>query len=154
MNEAKMKKPIRSISSRELHRRVADLLDEIEDEGHSILIVRYGRPSAILTAVPGIDFGKRLRQKRRAGGDDRINELVDQNPEEELLDVELDNAQRHVLLHFDDRSYDDGTLTAKEMPIARARLEMAGLLTRSEHGFLVLSRAGRRLAETLAHRES
>src|SRR5437867_1589965 len=52
------KKLVRAVSSRHLYRNAADLLDEIEDEGHSILIVRYGRPTAILTPSPDTSQGR------------------------------------------------------------------------------------------------
>src|SRR6266516_2616746 len=130
MENLASKKPVRAVSSRHLYRNAADLLDEIEDEGHSILIVRYGRPTAILTPVPGYEPGTRIRPKRRGGDDDRVARLIDPNQEEEPLpDIELDPAQKHVLLHFEDRSYDDGTLTGSQMITAKARLEMARVLT-------------------------
>ena len=43
--------PVRRISSRYLGRNVAQLLDEVERDGNSVLIIRYGRPSALLSPV-------------------------------------------------------------------------------------------------------
>jgi antitoxin (DNA-binding transcriptional repressor) of toxin-antitoxin stability system len=43
--------PVRRISSRYLGRNVAELLDEVERDGNSVLVIRYGRPSALLSPV-------------------------------------------------------------------------------------------------------
>src|SRR3990170_4375405 len=43
--------PVRRISSRYLGRNVAELLDEVERDGNTVLIIRFGRPSAMLSPV-------------------------------------------------------------------------------------------------------
>lgn len=43
--------PVRKVSSRDLGRNVAELLNEVERDGNSVLIIRYGRPSALLCPV-------------------------------------------------------------------------------------------------------
>lgn len=41
----------RSVSARELSRRMADLIDEMETEGVALVVLRYGRPAALLVPL-------------------------------------------------------------------------------------------------------
>lgn len=77
----------RTVSTRELSRRTAELMNEIDDEGHALVIVRFGRAVALL--VP-------LERKPRAM---RVV-TVEEREEEPVVMPELDDLQRSLLLRI------------------------------------------------------
>jgi antitoxin (DNA-binding transcriptional repressor) of toxin-antitoxin stability system len=87
-------KKTRNVSARDLSRRTSRLLDEIEADGSALVVIRYGRPAAVL--VPFEDVAARPQLPR-------ISELAGEITlwpisEEEVADIELDPQQRAILL--------------------------------------------------------
>ena len=74
----------RTVSSRELSRRTAELLNEIDDEGHGIVIVRFGRAAALLVPL-----------ERRPSGVRKV--AIEEREEEPFVLPELDESQIRLL---------------------------------------------------------
>jgi antitoxin (DNA-binding transcriptional repressor) of toxin-antitoxin stability system len=142
----------RVVSARELSRRMATLLDEMESEEVALIVMRYGRPSAMF--VPFEETG-------RAPKLPRISEVTQLSIEEDvsddgLGDVHLSPDQEWILRDIAhcldlswslDRLYDDRSKASARLA-AVTRLEIAGLVERGGGG-VRLTRKGSRLARKL-----
>ena len=120
----------RAVSARELSRRMADLIDEMETEGHAFVVLRYGRPAALLVPIePDV---------RRAPRRVSIEE-VESAPDEEAIDLsQLRDDERGLLLamaecHPDRYSPDRWVGPISAFSIAFTRLEMKRLVI-NKHG--------------------
>ena len=84
----------RSVSARELSRRMADLMDEMETEGFGLVVLRYGRPAALLVPIePSV-----RRAPRRVS-----IEKVESAPVDEPIDLSrLGDDERRLLLAMAD----------------------------------------------------
>lgn len=138
------------MSTREAQRHLSQLLDEIDREESAVLIVRYGRPAAML--IPFEETGQAIKLPR-------ISELSmgsNEDPAELEENIDLDADQQHVLLDIArcadvgwrmDRLYQDrsrpGALLA-----ALTRLELARLVE-CRFGGAILTRKGRGVAARL-----
>jgi antitoxin (DNA-binding transcriptional repressor) of toxin-antitoxin stability system len=132
----------RAVSARELCRRMADLLDEIESDGSGLVVLRYGRPTALL--VP-------LEPKvRRAPRKVSIEEW-----EEEPFEMpELDEGSRRLLLEMArcaPEPYDPDDWGSGALEFARlfVRLELNGLAEKSVGGGRWLTERGQLVAAKL-----
>ena len=142
----------RAVSTREAQRHLSRLLDEIDREESAVLIVRYGRPAAML--MP-------FEETSQAWTLPRISETAlwsDETDEAEVFDdVDLDADQAYVLTDMAqctdvnwhlDRLYRDRS-RANQLLVAVSRLELDGLVEREWHGGFTMTRKGRRLAQKL-----
>jgi len=82
-------RPQRAVSSRDLSRHTANLLDEIGDTGRALAIVRYGRVVAVL--APHVDGARVGPTGSWIGAPLDVVEEVD------IGDLDLDEAKRYVL---------------------------------------------------------
>ena len=137
--------PVRRISSRYLGRNIAELLDEVERDGNSVLIIRYGRPSALLSPV-GDDIAVR---GPIPGPEEYVEEIADLRAVERRLLLTLTDGEMHA-----DPIHNVCELT--EGLLALANLEMKQLATRGPVGGYTITRLGARVARALAadHAES
>lgn len=142
----------RAVSARELSRRMASLLDEMESEEMALIVVRYGRPAAMF--VPFEESGDAIKLPRISELD-RANEGLEEIGADEA-DVDLDPDQRYVLLDIErcdeaswhiDRLYRDRS-QAGSLLAALTRLELEDLVERRFAG-AALTRKGRRVAARL-----
>ena len=134
----------RAVSARELSRRMADLIDEMETEGHALVVLRYGRPAALLVPIePDV---------RRAPRRVSIEE-IESAPDEEAIDLsQLRDDERRLLLamaecHPDRYSPDQWVGPISAFSIAFTRLEMKRLVI-NKHGRW-LTEQGERVAALL-----
>ena len=123
----------RAVSTREAQRHLSQLLDEIDREESAVLIVRYGRPAAML--VPFEETGQALKLPRIseiALASAEVDEPVDDD------EVDLDADQTFVLLDMArctdvnwtlNRLYRDRS-RANHLLVAVSRLELSGLVER------------------------
>lgn len=105
------------VSATELSRRMSAFLDEIDSENTSFLVVRYGRPAAVILPFTGEG---RLRRPDR-GSDSRARATIDAAEVSEALD-QLDNLQRRMLVDLvrDRASWRSGNYTRDGAVLARA----------------------------------
>lgn len=130
--------PVRRISSRYLGRNVAELLDEVERDGNSVLIIRYGRPSAMLSPV-GDDIAVR---GPIPGPEEYAEEIADLTDVERRLLLRLADGEMHAdPVH----NVCEGT----EGLLALTELEMKRLVTRGPVGGYTITRLGARVARAL-----
>ena len=135
----------RSVSARELSRRMADLIDEIETEGLALVILRYGRPAALLVPIePNV---------RRAPRRTSIETIETAQHEEEIDLSELDDDQRRLLLAMlacAPERYSPDTWVGPIDSFSRAfvRLEMARFVEKNVAG-RYLTEKGERAAGLL-----
>ncbi len=142
----------RAVSTREAQRHLSQLLDEIDREESAVLIVRYGRPAAML--VPFEETGQVVKLPRISEIGLSSGEVVETDADD---DVDLDADQTCVLLDMAhctdvkwtlDRLYRDRS-RANHLLVAVSRLELSGLVEREWHGGFNMSRKGRRVARRL-----
>jgi len=144
-------RPQRAVSTRELTRRMAHVLDEIEETGLAVTVVRYGRAVAVLAPLEGERVG-------------RASTWTPSQPpfieESESEDVELTETQEeliHAISAEPSREWSANSpllgRTVSERMIAASRLELDGLAERVG-GRLRLTRKGERLAQTLGDQVS
>jgi antitoxin (DNA-binding transcriptional repressor) of toxin-antitoxin stability system len=143
----------RNVSSRELSRRTSHLLDEIESHGSALVVIRYGRPSAVLVPFEDVAARPVLPRLSDLGGELTLWPLSDDN-DEDLDDIELDEHQRRVLVEVDRCTLlhwtpSQSDLQAGELAIALAGLEISGLLERGPGASWRLTRRGERVVRGL-----
>lgn len=152
---------MRRVTARDLCRRGADLLDEVELEGHRLMVTRNGRPVAIVGPVADNPGARRLaRFSRRRGppptqAPPSANDPADTD---ELAELELDALDREILLEIagkgsqrwmpNPQSSDD----RKRLYPVLLRLEMEGLALKVFGGYRITTR-GARLACRLPGKE-
>ena len=132
----------RSVSARALCRGIAQHLDELETEGSTLTILRYGRPVALL--VP-LETNVRRAPRRVA-----IEQIEQEEP---LVMPELGDVERRVLLEMaacapDPYDPDEWRGSIGAFGGAFVRLEMKGLVDRE--GGRWLTADGERVAAALA----
>jgi hypothetical protein len=129
---------VRRISSRHLGRNVAAILDEVEREGCSVLIIRYGRPSAMLSAV-----GDGIAVRRpQPGHEEYAEEIAGLTEVESKLLLVLGDGE----LHLDPLHNFCGV--AEGVP-ALTKLELKQFATRGPVGGYTITRLGARVARAL-----
>lgn len=139
----------RAVTARELSRRMSSLLDEIESERCALVVIRYGRPSAML--VPFRESAERTTLPRIT---DLVPMLTTEEIEEEEPDVELSEDQTLAILsiahcrflHWKPGQLD---LPASRLAVALTKLELGGLAERGPGGSWRLTRPGERVARRL-----
>jgi antitoxin (DNA-binding transcriptional repressor) of toxin-antitoxin stability system len=130
--------PRRRISSRQLGRNIAAVLDEVERDGNSVLIIRYGRPSALLSPV-GDDVAVR---GPIPAPDEYAEEIAELTVVESKLLLTLGDGEKHA----------DPTHNVCEVIEglqALAALEMKQFATRGPVGGYTITRLGARVARAL-----
>jgi antitoxin (DNA-binding transcriptional repressor) of toxin-antitoxin stability system len=130
--------PRRRISSRHLGRNIEAVLDEVEREGCSVLIIRYGRPSALLSPV-GDDIAVR---GPIPAPDEYAEEIAD------LTDIE----RRLLLTLVDGECHADpahNVCEAVEGLKALTKLEIKHFAARGPVGGYTITRLGARVARAL-----
>ena len=142
----------RVVSARELSRRMARLLDEIESEESAFVIVRYGRPSAML--VPFEEVAGRPKLPRLADAGTFPAQDDEGGPDEGLDQIDLDDRQSRILLdmlHCDDLNWTPARIDGPPMAVleAVACLELSGLAKRGAGSSMHLTRKGSRVARRL-----
>ena len=127
---------------------MASLLDEVESDNSALVVVRYGRPAAML--VPFRETVERPQLPRIA----EIGTLpaIEDSDDEERL--ELDDDQRTVVLGVARCAYLHWTpsqagLPASRLAVALSRLELARLIERGVGASWHLTARGERLARKL-----
>jgi antitoxin (DNA-binding transcriptional repressor) of toxin-antitoxin stability system len=130
--------PVRRISSRYLGRNVAELLDEVERDGNSVIIIRYGRPSAMLSPV----------------GDDIAVRPPIPAPEEYAEEIaDLTDVERRLLLTLVDGEWHPDPIhnvcEVTEGVLALTKLEMKQFVSRGPVGGYTITRLGARVARAL-----
>ena len=141
----------RVVSARALSRQWSSLLDEIEREGSALIVVRYGRPSAVV--LP-------FEETRRALKLPRISDLEGLSfigePEVDvgLEDFALDEPQISIILGIAHCPYLNWTASQARLPapvtaMSLTRLEHGGLIERSSGAAWRLTRAGTQIAVKL-----
>lgn len=143
---------LRHISSRELLRNGAAVLDEIEKSGKPVVITRYNRRAVVIKPIAESELRERLRRPRLV--------VVDSPPEEEVVtpDVRLTDVQRRVLLiiaGFSPRGWLVDYLgpDAQQGFTATAFLFGYGLVMQRGGGWAT-TKAGWALAERIAEEEA
>lgn len=139
----------RNASARELSRRTADLLDEIEEEGVGVVIVRFGRPSALLVPLEP--------KERSASRRVIIEEGEAQEPDDPLEMPLLREVDRRLLLEMAERAPDpyspeDWTGPIMAFCAAFTRLELERLVEQVGGGRW-LTAQGERVAAALRREE-
>jgi antitoxin (DNA-binding transcriptional repressor) of toxin-antitoxin stability system len=154
---AKVARSTRAVSARELSRRMAKLLDEIEADGSALVVVRYGRPSAMV--VPFEESADVLKLPRlgdvAAGvGTDRPVEDDPQAEEDALARVRQSELLPRLLRDIADPQ--DGRWTPQdsdtpplELNLALGGLELDGLIERGPGAIRLLTRRGERVLARL-----
>jgi len=109
----------RTISARELGRRVADVLDSVELERQTLLVTRNGRPVATLTP---------LSSRPRDGGSPFVVVLT---PLDEKILLRVAERAPQLTTFFDDLG------DWREIGHAEGHLELEGLLERDFVGYRI-----------------
>ena len=141
----------RVVSARELSRRMASLLDEMESDEVALIVMRYGRPSAML--VPFEENGGAPKLPRLADlGEFELARDVD----EQAGDVRLEPIQERILVdmaHCTDRFWRIDRMSHEKdrgaVWVALTRLELDGFIEREWHGGIQITRKGSRLVRRL-----
>ncbi len=147
---SKVARKTRVVSARELSRRMSVLLDEMAAEEMALIVLRYGRPTALF--VPFEENAVAPTMPRVAD----IDGLTAPEPEEDLDDVVLDPIHERILLDMlgcTDLAWRIGRME-HEKPIhavhaALTRLELADLIEGRFAGSFELTRKGSRVARRL-----
>ena len=130
--------PVRRISSRYLGRNVAELLDEVERDGNSVLVIRYGRPSAMLSPV-----GDELAVRRPIPAPEEYAEEI----------AGLTEVERKLLLTLGDGEWHPDPVhnvcEVTEGLLALSKLELKHLAARGVVGGYTITRLGARVARAL-----
>jgi antitoxin (DNA-binding transcriptional repressor) of toxin-antitoxin stability system len=134
----------RSVSARELSRSMADLMDEMETEGFGLVVLRYGRPAALMVPIePNVRRAPRRVSIEKVAAD-AIEETVDVSA--------LGDDERRLLLAMADRlperySPDSWVGPIAAFSIAFTNLEFEGMSVRD--GGHWLTEKGERAASLL-----
>jgi antitoxin (DNA-binding transcriptional repressor) of toxin-antitoxin stability system len=138
------------VSSRDLSRHTSRLLDEIEAAGSALVVIRYGRPTAVLVPFEDVAARPQLPRISELGGEITLWPI----PEDELDDVELSEHQRAILvgvarctlLYWTPSQID---MQVRDRAVALGKLEVAGLLQRGPGASWELTRKGELIAARL-----
>ena len=139
----------RAVSARELSRRMASLLDEVEAESSALVVVRYGRPAAML-----VPFRETVERPQLP----RITEIGSspamEDRDEDDDQIELNDDNRTVVLGVARCPYRHWTPSQADLPVSRlavalSRLELVGLIERGGGPSWHLTARGERLARKL-----
>ena len=132
--------PVRNVTARELGRNVAGILNEIEHDGGSIMIIRYGRTAAMLTPA-----GDNLPVSRP-------HQAPDPRKVYESEIEALSELQKTILVNLGDgRTNLDptvGVCDAREGQLEIVKMELRHLVTR-DIGGITITRKGARVARAL-----
>lgn len=131
----------RNVTARDLSRRIGQLLNELEETGVPFVVLRYGRPAALVVPLES----KRLAPRRVT---------VEEREDESFAMPELDEDQRLLLTAIaagapDPYHPDEWRGPVADFSVASVRLEIAGLVEHGSGG-LWLTRKGERAAAHLA----
>lgn len=123
----------RCATVRELSRKTADILQPVEDDGHTVMILRNSKPIALLVPLPDAVPRRRVR---RANG----QEVDLPAPPEEL-----DDARERLLLALREGvvvadPWDGAGVPREDASLPLARLEIAGLIRRVVGGYAITRR--------------
>jgi antitoxin (DNA-binding transcriptional repressor) of toxin-antitoxin stability system len=140
----------RVVSARELSRRMASILDQVESERSALVVIRYGRPAAML--IPFRESAERPQLPRIA--DIGTASEVLETESEQLGLAELGDDHRSIMrgisrcphLHWTPGQSD---LPASRLAIALGSLEIRGVIERGRGGSWSLTPSGERLARRL-----
>jgi antitoxin (DNA-binding transcriptional repressor) of toxin-antitoxin stability system len=140
----------RVVSARELSRRMSSILDEVESEGSALVVIRYGRPAAML--IPFRESAERPQLPRIA--DIGATSEVLETESEQLVLAELGDDHRCILLGIARCRYLHWTpgqsdLPASRLAIALSSLEIRRVIARGSGGSWTLTPVGERLARRL-----
>ncbi|MEX2554550.1 MAG: type II toxin-antitoxin system Phd/YefM family antitoxin [Actinomycetota bacterium] len=132
----------RNVTARDLSRRIAQLLNEIENDGHGLVVLRHGQPAALL--VPLEPKGHRAPRKVS----------IEEREEEPFEMPELDEGSRRLLLEMArcaPEPYDPDDWGSGALEFARlfVRLELNGLAEKSVGGGRWLTESGQLVAAKL-----
>ena len=131
------KAPPTTVTSRELSRNTGRLLDEIRASGRTLLVIRRGRPAAIMTPV-------------------QVGDVVTLEPPPEVPEVKLDALQQRILSVYSDGGvhlnlpYELEGATPSQAISAIVQLEINGLLERW-YGAYRISERGTKLAAAMGN---
>jgi hypothetical protein len=137
--------PIRCISSRRLARKTAEVLDEISQSDCMLMVMRSGRPAALLSPVPRSLFEPVVRREA---------EPLEVNPEE-VQRVAADELQRRILVLMADElpradvGRELGESAVVPVSIALTQLEICRLVVKQPTGSYVISGRGMLVAKAL-----
>jgi antitoxin (DNA-binding transcriptional repressor) of toxin-antitoxin stability system len=139
----------RVVSARELSRRMSSLLDEVESESAALVVIRYGRPAAML--VPFREAAERPQLPRIT---DIVSPPSMEFPDEDDEQLELGDDQRIVMLGLAHCAYlhwtpSQADLSASRLAVALGLLENKRLIERKLGGSWHLTPRGERLARKL-----
>jgi prevent-host-death family protein len=138
---------IRRVRARDLWRKGAELLDEVELDGHAVLVTRHGRPVAMLGPITDPDLQRPPARRRRGVPPAQVDE------DQDLSDVDLSPLERKILLELarrapTPRAVAESEYVVPERATALWRLEM-GFLIALEWGGYRITPKGAKLAERL-----
>ena len=139
----------RAVSARELARRMSSLLDEVESESSALVVIRYGRPAAMLVPFREVAVRPRLPRVADIGSTSSID-----GPAEDDRQLELSDDQKTVVLGIARCTYLHWTLSQADLPVSRlavslTRLESMRLIERGPGASWRLTPGGERLARKL-----
>ena len=145
----------REVTARELARRTASVLDEVEQEGCEIAVARYGRIVARLipaTRAAGAHNGVGPGCSRSEEGDEQ---LTKEEAAEIVAEANLTPAMKDMLFAVEADPFMAGTLNRERSPEKRnemlmglTRLEMGGLISKGFVNYEILDE-GRRVLGAL-----
>lgn len=129
-------RPQRAISARGLAPGMAQILDELEETGHAVAVVRYGRIAAVLAPM---ENGSKLRRPEAWVPDmaSEVEEIEDADPELSAVEGEVFEAIVQS---------DSGLWSPSERLVGCSGLEMGASF--------MLSRSGKRYAQRCADQVS
>ena len=136
-------RPSGVISSRDLARNTSNLLTELKESEHSLLIVRHGLPTAVISSIPDPAWRpRRSVAEIELGRSDEPNEAEVETDDEVALEVleglELSDSHRRIL-----EAVSDGEEWVPDAIATKAEVEgTAGLLGYLEIRLLIIRRFG------------
>jgi antitoxin (DNA-binding transcriptional repressor) of toxin-antitoxin stability system len=149
----RMSEPVWGVSSRELYRTAAALLDAVESSGRSIIISRHGKAVAMLGPLPDeIETGKVVRfhasprYEDYAGADTQPLDEGDAHEEFEPLDERQRGALAAVAADAPERWMPRSHDEVKAWLAPLYHLECAGLVDKVFGGWKITARGLRATA--------
>ena len=136
------------VTARELARRTAALLDEVQSEGAPVLVTRNGLPAATIHPIDDAPLRPFFVRGADSGDTDEVD-VGEQSLDDIAQDVLLGVRRR---LAFDDIVATSGR-SASDVTMALARLEIGRLISKQLGGY-VLTIRGKRVADALRERRA
>ena len=151
--------PLRRVTMRDLVHRGADLLDDVECDGVSLIVTRSGRPVAILTPLPRRALSRRSVRRIPARSIVRSESLggeVEAALNLKLPDLSLTRLDREILTVCADRRghpimagfFEASAGTYQALVESLGKLEMAGLILKRRVGYAITA-TGARMADVV-----